>query len=113
MSKIVYIALGGIIYYFIEYKYNFFSNILSDLSWKQKLLILIIGLVIVNLLDKLADYLDKSENGSDDNSDDIFFDQAPNPLPPPTFPPTEDQLEFTEFMKKMEREKEKVPVKRE
>ena len=113
MSKFVYFIAGGIVYYFIEYKYNFFSNIFSDLSWKQKLLILIIGIVIVNLLDKLTDYLDKSENGSDDNSDDIFFDQAPNPLPPPALPPTEDQLEFAEFMKKMEREKERVPVEKE
>ena len=113
MSKIVYFIAGGVVYYIIEFKYNFFSNLFSGLSWKQKLLILVIGLVFVNLLDKLTDYLDGSENGSDDNSDDTFFDQAPNPLPPPTLPPTEDQLEFAEFMKKMEREKERMPVERE
>ena len=54
----------------------------------------------------------KNDIGSKDD-DDVFFDKTPNPLPPPELPPTEDQLEFAEFMKKMEREKEKVPVKRE
>ena len=114
MSKIIYFVAGGIIYYFVEFKYHFFSNFLSSLSWTQKILILVIGFIFSNLLDKWIESLDK-DDGNDNNNfdDDIFFDKAPNPLPPPTLPPAEDQLEFTEFMKKMEQEKDKVPVKRE
>ena len=48
----------------------------------------------------------------DNEDDDIFFDNAPNPLNPAPLPPTNEQVEFVEFMKKMEMEKEKILVRK-
>lgn len=105
MSKVVYlfvVVLGGI----LLNKYQF----IDKFGYKSAIFLCII-LFIADCL--LGVILKNKNNGSSKDDDDIFFDKAPNPLPPPTLPPTEDQLEFTEFMKKMEREKEKVHVKRE
>lgn len=97
MSKIVYlfvVVLGGV----LLSKYQFIDKV----GYKSAIFLCIVLFIADYLLGVIL-----KNNGSNKDDDDIFFEQAPNPLPPPTLPPTEDQLEFTEFMKKWNRKKKK------
>ena len=105
MSKIVYI-IAVVIFGVIINKYQ----LIDKIGYKNAIF-LCIALFIADYL--LGIFLKKKNDIGSKDDDDVFFDQAPNPLPPPALPPTEDQLEFAEFMKKMEREKERMPVERE
>ncbi|WII92507.1 hypothetical protein QEO94_07605 [Kingella negevensis] len=96
----MFMTMSNIILFviFILWKLEFIT-----LNFNELFIILII--VLLSLAYDIYKFFHK-ENDSNDEDDDVFFDNAPVPLNPTPLPPTSGQIEFAEFMKKMEKEKE-------